>query len=60
MSTEGVPGVPKHLADIGCRVADRNLALDVVLDVVLEVTGHSTEVLGGELGRLVTLDNLVG
>lgn len=55
-----VPCVPKHIADISSRVSHWNLTLDVVLDVVLEVTCYSTEVLGGELCRLLTLNHLVG
>lgn len=54
-----VPGVPKDLADVSGRVANGNLALDVLLDVVLQVTGDGTKIGGDEFGGRNVIDDFV-
>lgn len=59
-ASDEVVGVPKNLANIGGRVADGDLTVNVVLDVVLEVTRDGTQVRRDVLGGRDIVNDLVG
>lgn len=54
-----VPGVVGKVTDIGSRVANGDGALEVLLDVALEITGDGADVGRGDLGGRLVVDDLV-
>ena len=54
-----VPGIKQDIADIGGRVANRDLTINVVLDVVLEVAGDGTKIRRNVLSGRDIVDDFV-
>lgn len=54
------PGIVQNLTHVGGRVTDRDRAVDMVLDVVFQITLNSTDVHRVEFGSLKVVHNFVG